>query len=164
MSDYGSLVQLAVFVMLVLIGLTVGKRNELRHYQSIRRREELHAGLPAIPSREWDAGRIVEGAWMESVSVVISIDYFKRFAMSIRNFFGGNIRSYETLLDRARREAVLRLKEAAVAGGADIIVNLRLDTSSISGAKAGSDRNSIGAVELMASGTAIRYRREPDGR
>lgn len=158
-----SLVQLAVFAVLVLIGLVAGRQNENRHYESIRRREQALSGMPAIPSREWDTGRGVENAWMESVSVVISIDYFKRFAMSIRNFFGGNVRSYESLLDRARREAVLRLKESAAAGGADIIVNLRLDTSSISGAKTRSDRRSIGAVEMIASGTAVRYLRGPDG-
>jgi uncharacterized protein YbjQ (UPF0145 family) len=162
MGSLGGLVQLGIFVALVLIGLVVGRRNELKHYKSIHRREALHAGLPAIPSRQWDTDREVDAAWMESASVVISIDYFKRFAMSIRNLFGGNIRSYESLLDRARREAVLRLKEAAVEGGADIIVNLRLDTSSISGAKTNSDRGSIGAVEMVASGTAIRYQQVPD--
>ena len=39
-------------------------------------------------------------------------------------------------------------------------MNLRLDTSSISGAKAKRDANSIGAVEVIASGTAVRYRRD----
>ncbi|MCI5168030.1 MAG: YbjQ family protein [Candidatus Electrothrix sp. GM3_4] len=47
----------------------------------------------------------------------------------LRNIFGGNVRSYETLVDRARREAVLRMKESCPK--ADQIINLRLETSSV---------------------------------
>lgn len=39
-------------------------------------------------------------------SVVISVDYFKRIVASLRIFFGGNIRAYETLVDRALRESL----------------------------------------------------------
>ncbi|HRZ16331.1 MAG TPA: heavy metal-binding domain-containing protein [Candidatus Hydrogenedentes bacterium] len=153
------LFQIGLFLGLLLLGLLAGRWNERRHYDSIRRREAALAALPVMPSAEWDTDREVEAAWMVASSVVVSVDYFKRFAMGIRNLFGGNVRSYESLLDRARREAVLRVKESC-AGRADIVVNLRLDTSSISGAKAKRDANSIGAVEVIASGTAVRYRRD----
>ena len=62
-------------------------------------------------------------------SMVVSIDYFKRIFAKLRNFFGGNVQSYETLIDRARSEAVLRMKESCP--DADMIINLRLATSSI---------------------------------
>ena len=78
--------------------------------------------------------RLVQGG------VVISVDYFKRIVTSLRNFFGGNIRGYETLVDRARREAILRLKESCP--DATQIVNLRLETSSIYKGR----RNQIGSV------------------
>ena len=39
-------------------------------------------------------------------SVVISEDYFKRIVSSLQSLFGGRLRSYESLVDRARREAV----------------------------------------------------------
>lgn len=85
-------------------------------------------------------------------SVVISVDYFKRILAALRNIFGGSVQSYETLLDRARREAVLRLKESC--SGADEIINLRIETSSISkGAQ-----STIGSVEVLAYGTAIYYK------
>ena len=89
---------------------------------------------------EWSAG-----------SVVVSIDYFKRFVAALRNIVGGSVGSYETLVDRARREAVLRLKESAK--GANIVVNVRVETSSI-GASA-DRRSSVGSVEALAYGTAI---------
>ena len=87
-------------------------------------------------------------------SVVISVDYFKRILAALRNIFGGPVQSYETLVDRARREAVLRMKESCI--NADQIINLRIETSSIS--KGG--RNTIGSVEVLAYGTAI-YSNEP---
>jgi uncharacterized protein YbjQ (UPF0145 family) len=82
-------------------------------------------------------------------SVVISVDYFKRVFSALINVFGGDLKPYETLLDRARREAVLRLVESCP--DADEIINLRIETSSISkGAK-----NQVGCVEVVAYGTAI---------
>ena len=83
-------------------------------------------------------------------SVVISIDYFKRIYAGVINFLGGDVTPYESLLDRARREAVLRLKQDAL--GADEIINLRLETSSIN-----KTSKNIGSVEVLASATAIYY-------
>ena len=99
-----------------------------------------------------EAGRIVAEAQVLVGSVVISHDYFKRFLSRLRKIFGGRIRSYETLLDRGRREAVLRLKEQAA--GADIVLNLRIATSLIASTRG---KQGLGAVEVIAYGTAVRY-------
>ena len=50
------------------------------------------------------------------------------------------------LVDRARREAILRMKEQAA--DADLFVNLKLETSSVS---------QVGSVEVLAYCTAIWY-------
>ena len=55
----------------------------------------------------------------------------------------------KTLLDRARREAILRLKESC--SGATQVINLRIETSSISKGEG----DSIGSVEVLAYGTAL---------
>jgi uncharacterized protein YbjQ (UPF0145 family) len=85
-------------------------------------------------------------------SVVISYDHFKRFLAGLRMIFGGEVKSYVSLLDRGRREAVLRMK--AKCPDADLIVNLRVETSSIS---KGGRRRGLGAVEVFAYGTALWY-------
>ena len=41
---------------------------------------------------------------------MVSVDYFKRFLAGLRMIFGGRVSSYESLLDRARREALLRMR------------------------------------------------------
>ena len=82
-------------------------------------------------------------------SAVVSVDYFKRMVAALRNFFGGNIRAYETLVDRARREAILRLKQSCP--DATQIINLRIETSSI---YKGAGRQ-VGSVEVLAYATAL---------
>jgi uncharacterized protein YbjQ (UPF0145 family) len=145
--------QLGIPLALIALGFFAGRYAERAHYQSIHERESLFLRLPAVPTRQWDTDRAVADARMVSASVVISADYFKRLLAQLRNIIGGRMRSYESLLDRARREAVLRLKEQCP--GASIIVNLRLETSSI-GSK--SRQNGISCVEVIAYGTAITYR------
>ncbi|HBH31674.1 MAG TPA: hypothetical protein DDX81_07200, partial [Desulfofustis sp.] len=79
--------------------------------------------------------------------------YFKRLLAILRNIFGGAVTSYESLVDRARREAILRMKEAARQQGAALVINLRLETSAI-GQQANRKRQ-VGSVEAIAYGTAI---------
>lgn len=141
---------LAIVTLLITLGYVFGRMAEKKHYQSIHEREQAFLALPTTSSRKpmVDEGRIGYARLVQG-NVVVSVDFFKRFLATLRNIFGGPIQSYETLLDRARREAVLRLKESCP--DADHIINVRLETSSIS--KGDSER--IGAVEVLAYGTAI---------
>lgn len=141
-------------ILLIVLGYFVGKRVEARHYRSIIRREEQFRHLPTISLKRPipQEGEVVN---MELVSgcVVISIDYFKRLLAGLRNIFGGNISAYETLIDRARREAILRMKEQCP--DASQIINLRIETSSIFKT---SKNGGVGSVEVIAYGTAVTIR------
>lgn len=140
------------FIILISLGYFCGRMIESRHYRSIEAREREFLSLPAVTIKNaLDEHRGIAGAQLVAGNVVISVDYFKRFLAGLRNFFGGRVSSYETLVDRARREAILRMKEDAK--DADIILNLRMETASISkGAK-----GKVGSVEALAYGTAITY-------
>ena len=143
---------LIIFIILLSLGYFFGKWAEKSHYASIIKREKKFLNLPATSFKK-PIGEIppIERSHLARGSVVISVDYFKRILAGLRNFFGGTVQSYETLLDRARREAILRLKESCPQ--ADQIINLRIETSSISKGR----KNSIGSVEVLAYGTAIYY-------
>jgi uncharacterized protein YbjQ (UPF0145 family) len=95
----------------------------------------------------------VQESFLVQGSAVISIDYFKRLLAVLRNIFGGRVKAYESLVDRARREATLRLKEQALARGADMVINLRLETSAIG--NSANRKKQVGSVEAIAYGTAI---------
>jgi len=141
-------------LVFVISGFIIGSILERKHFESIRERERRWANLPVLPTRIGDCSREPLQGELVTASVVVSLDYFKRFLASLRNIFGGRVRAYESLLDRAKREAILRLKEQV--SEADVIVNLRLETSSL--AYVQSRKKGIGGVEVLAYGTAIRYR------
>jgi len=85
--------------------------------------------------------------------VVIAADYFKTFLAAMRKIVGGNLHAYETLLERARREAIVRMKEAAQDMGANRVVNMRFASSNVGSTEG---RRRAPMVEMYAYGTAIR--------
>jgi len=141
---------LIVFVILMVVGYTAGRMAERRHYRSILAREQELGGVMVFSNR-FPPLSGVRGQALVAGSVVISEDYFKRVVSGIQSIFGGRLRSYESLLDRARREAVLRMKEEARGKGSRMIVNVKFQTFSIPGR----NPRSYGAVEVMAYGTAL---------
>jgi len=144
--------ELVILLVLIAIGYIAGTLAESNHYQSIKQRERRFLRLPAVTIKNAiDENAVVEKAQLVSGSVVISLDYFKRVLAGLRNLFGGEISSYETLLDRARREAILRMKEEA--RRADIILNVRIETSSIG--QSANQSKTIGSIEALAYGTAV---------
>ena len=137
-----------IFLGLLILGLIVGTLIEKRHYRRIREREEKLLYLPTIALKRPLQEEKVKDLKLVTGNVVISIDFFKKFLAGLINFFGGNITAYETLIDRARREAILRMKESAP--DASEIINIRLETSSIS-----KNTQNVSAIEVIAYGTAI---------
>ncbi len=148
--------QLIIFLILLAVAYGVGTVAEKRHYRSIEERERMFLKLPAVTGKNMLLeGVEIYNAEIVQGSAVISVDYFKRLLAGLRNIFGGQVKAYETLVDRARREATLRMKEQVPS--ADIILNTRIETSTI-GRNANS-RKSIGSIEAMVYGTAVTYRK-----
>ena len=95
----------ALLVLVLLVGTYLtGSLIERRHYARIRAREQELATLPAVTLRTVPPGWQVRESELLVANVVVSVDYFKRFLAGLRMLVGGRIASYETLLDRARRE------------------------------------------------------------
>lgn len=133
------------------MGYGFGRYAESNHYKSIIKREKQLNNIPAIATRIPPIRRQDLNSQLVAGNVVISVDYFKRFIAGLRNIFGGRVTAYETLLDRARREAILRMKEEAQKLNAEFVFNIKLETSSIHKGRG----NSIGSVEVLAYGTAL---------
>jgi len=103
--------EIILFLSLLVLGYIFGSIAEKRHFASIKEREEQMVGLPTIMLKRALNPDDINKYKLVNGSVVLSVDYFKKFIASLVNLFGGSITSYETLLDRARREAILRMKE-----------------------------------------------------
>jgi uncharacterized protein YbjQ (UPF0145 family) len=143
-------------VVLLVFTYLIGSWVERRHFAQLRAREIRSRKFPLVTFREVPAGWEVADCGLVSGSCVISLDYFKRFVAGLRLFIGGRLPSYETLLDRARREAVLRMKESAHAKGYRAIIGMRLETAQVAASRQGG----TAGVEVIAWGTALKLARE----
>lgn len=91
------------------------------------------------------------------VETVIAADYLKSFLAHLRKLVGGELRSFRVLMERARREATLRVLEKAYKTGYNAICNLRLESADVAGnAVSGGNRSRGAMVALLASATAYR--------
>lgn len=140
-------------ITLLALGYFIGSAREKKHFKSLRKREHF---LNAIPWRsngkKEDFSKYKEGALVTG-HVVIGQDYFKSFLSGLVNVIGGQMSSYESLLDRGRRESLCRLRESARDWGCREIVNVRFETSVI-GENQGKKKS--GAIEIFAYGTALK--------
>lgn len=139
------MIELGIMALLLVVGYLVGGAREKSHFEELIRRERLLIDKVMVRS---DRGpKITAGeTFMVAASVVIASDYFKNFVGTLKNFFGGRLTSHESLLDRARREALCRIREKAHHRGASEIVNVRYETSFL---------DQLG-VEVSAYGTAVK--------
>ena len=71
----------------------------------------------------------------------------KDILAGLRNLIGGEVKEYTEMLEEARGKALDRMIEKATARGADAVVNIRFETSQLTGT----------ASEVLVAGTAIRF-------
>lgn len=147
------LVRIGLPVAFIVFTYLVGAFLERRHYASIRRREDAFGDYPVTTFQPLPEDWRVRDGQLVNGSVVISLDYFKRIIAGLRGLIGGRVKTYEPLLDRARREAVLRMLEQARDGGFDAVINVRLQTSRLANARG--DGNGTAGIEMLAFGTAV---------
>lgn len=138
--------------MLLSVGYFFGTHLEKKHYKSIIKREKKLKGMLLFDTKLIPEELQSTGGQMVVGHVVVSVDYFKRFVAGLRKLMGGRLKSYESLIDRARREAVLRMKMHAEELDANMIFNVRFETASISKGA----RNTIGSVEVYVYGSAVK--------
>ena len=140
-----------------IFGALWGRRIEKRHFADLARREALYRDFPVLNWRKTPTGYEVSNATMVSGGVVISDDAGKQLLARFKNFLGGNIRSYETLLERGRREARLRMLEQARSEGADVVINVRYDTADLTSRR--NDQSNPVGIEVFVFGTALNLRK-----
>ena len=141
-------------LLLLLTAYFIGTYIEKRHFRRIREREHEYRAMPVVSfdtmPEDWNA----TASTMVAGNIVVSLDYFKRVIAGLRGIVGGRVKTYEPLLDRARREAVLRMIEDAREQGYDAVFNVRLETSRLANSRG--DGSGTAGVEMLAFGTAVK--------
>ncbi len=146
------LFQILPVAFLLVLGYMVGSVREQRHLRSLDRREQEFANMTVNNLKTVSCPESVKQATFVVGDVVIASDYFKSFAAKLRNIVGGELRTFETLMARARREARLRMLEQARRAGATEVWNVRYETSNI---RSAGRRRAAVSVEVFAFGTAV---------
>ena len=143
-----------LFLTLLLLTYTTGTILEKNHYKKIKERELRLVKHPIISygSKNFTPEKPVRKVELVTGEVVISGDYFKFIVAVLKNFFGGRLKTFESILDRGRREAILRMREKAI--NADIIVNTKVESVMLNDI---SRNNTIPQCAIIAYGTAITY-------
>lgn len=147
------LIELGIVAALVVIGFVFGRAAERRHYRELAESEARLRDILVFNERQPPAGQAFREAALVTGSVVIAEDYFKLMAASLKSLFGGRLTVYESLMDRGRREAVVRMKEQARQMGATMVFNVRFETSSLSEEHSG--QRGMFSAEFLAYGTAL---------
>jgi len=141
-------------LFLLFLGLTVGTTVDRLHRKRLLKRETEFANMLVTDLRTFPGGaETASHATLVMGQVVIGSDYLKTYLAKLRNIFGGEVRSFLSLMERARREALLRMMQEARDRGYDAVCNVRYETSNIGVAKR---RRGMAMAEVFAYGTAYR--------
>ena len=102
----------------------------------------LLLNIDYIPGKDLEPLGIVKG------TVVQSKNFGKDFMAGMKTLVGGEITGYTEMLVEARQIATKRMVDEAEKLGADAVLNVRYGSSSVM----------QGAAEVIAYGTAVRYK------
>ncbi|MBQ7188705.1 MAG: heavy metal-binding domain-containing protein [Kiritimatiellae bacterium] len=143
-------------VLLIGVGWLIGGISESSHESALRKREEELQYIE-VTSMRTPPGFSASNSPCVLVSgeAVIASDAFKSWIFALKNIVGGESKTYSRLFERARREALLRMKEQARGLGFDAICNLRYDCADIGGnASAPKGKRGANMAVAIVSGTA----------
>ena len=98
--------------------------------------------IDSIPGKEDEVLGIVKG------TIVQSKNFGRDFMAAMKTLVGGEIAGYTEMLNEARQIATKRMVDEATALGADAIVGVRYGSSAVM----------QGAAEIVAYGTAVKFR------
>ncbi len=139
---------------LFLVAALAGELLAGRHLRSLREREAASRAAPmgTVPHHA-EASATIASSRLVMGSAVISLDLMKHIVSDLMiHLGGGGIDTYQSLLDRARREAVLRMQ--AQVSESERIINVRIETSMVS---VRGIKGNAGCVEALAYGTAVPF-------
>ena len=138
------LIKSLIWLVLIAIGWYFGTRAERSHLKSLMADEQKYQHIQVSSERFYEPKGVNESILVVG-SVVIAQDKFKQVVAAMLSLFGKNLTVYETLLDRARREAVVRAKRQANDAGCHALYGLRFEMTEVQG-----------GVEILAYGVAVK--------
>lgn len=145
---------LLFLVPIVVFGLIIGRTVEKRHFRKLDEREAAISDMLVTQLKSFpNAAPSGQPPTLMLAEAVIGSDYLKSWFAKWRNMFGGEIRSYQTLQERGKREVILRLAESARAQGYNAICNVRVSPADVGG-NTTAQKKQMPMAAVIASATA----------
>ena len=101
-----------------------------------------------LVTTETISGKELETLGLVSGSMVQSKNAFKDIGAGLKSLIGGELGSYTKMMQEARDVVTQRMVDQAKQMGADAVVNVRFASSAVM----------EGAAEIMATGTAVKFK------
>ena len=98
--------------------------------------------IDSIPGKDFEPLGMVKG------TIVQSKNFGRDFMAALKTLVGGEIAGYTEMLNEARQIATKRMVDEATALGADAVVGVRYGSSAVM----------QGAAEVVAYGTAVKFK------
>lgn len=149
------IIQVGIVTFLLMLGLIAGTIAERSHLRELAERELANGPFLITQLKSFPA--YAPGGHVPQLIVAeaaISSDYFRSFLASLRRLFGGEMKSFHKLLQRARREATQKVIEQARQLGYNAVCNLRLESADVGGNSKG---RGAAFVCIIASATAYHF-------
>ena len=154
----GGLITLALYIglpLILLLGTCIVNCLIRRSRNKYLAEQELYFSRRI---RMTNLKRFPQGSCHDPVLVtgiaVVANNYFVSALANFKHIFGGELKGYTELCAAARRLALVRMLQEADKMGANVIYNLRFETSNI--LSANNKQKTAGGVELIAYGTAVK--------
>ena len=146
---------LTFVVPLVVCGFVIGRTVEKRHFKKLEAREAATKDMlvTQVKSFPMAAASTSKPPTLMLAEVVIASDYLKSYLATWRNMFGGEVKSFQSLQERGKREVILRLVEQAQAQGYNAVCNIRIATADVGG-NTTAKKKQMPMAAVIAEGTA----------
>lgn len=145
--------QICGTILGLFLGIFIGIPMERAHFRDLEMREAKIRNYFMTDLKRLPNGMTALGSRMVTGQVVMGSDYLKTMLSRLRNIFGGEMKSFQKIMDRARREALLRAVDEAQRLGAFGLINIRYETSRIGSAE--HRKGGVPMAEILCYGTAI---------
>ena len=97
----------------------------------------------------------VDSSLLVMSSITVGPSWWQMILGGWKNFFGGEIKSFDKMLHYGRRKVLHDMRVQALQQGFDEIINVRVETSMVTKSSGRDDRTA--GYEFIAYGTAIKY-------
>lgn len=158
LSLFGIIWMVAYPVMFLWGAVFSSGKVEQMHHEANNRRDSLRNRKGGEILNTIDGGYRtgVSSAGLVGANGVFGPSHWHLMIGFFNNLIGGSVTVFQQVISAGRAEVMQRLREQAESDGWDEVINVRIDTASMT-PQSSNSKNTVRGVEIYAYGTGIKY-------